>query len=337
MMETSPVLFWVLVGGGGGVGLILLLVMIFGTFFTVKQQTAAVVQRFGKFVKVSGAGLNLKIPIIDSVAGRVSLRVQQLTVPVETKTKDNVFVNVKVAVQYFVLPEKVKDAFYKLSKPDAQIESYVFDVVRACVPKMKLDDVFEKKDDVADAVKTELSETMDDYGYGIVKALVTDIDPDAKVKDAMNEINEQQRLRVAAEEKGEAERILKVKAAQAEAESKKLQGEGIAEQRKAIIDGLRASMNDLREAMDGATANEAMLLILLTQYFDMLNKLGEESNLNTIMLPHSPSGMSTLMDQLRNVLISSQQVSSPEAVTGLGGNSGQKPAKSDQFGLTSGG
>ena len=193
-------------------------------FFTVEQRTAAIVQRLGKFLREAGPGLHVKIPFIDKVVGRINLRVQQLDVKIETKTEDNVFVHMVVAVQYFVLPEKVYDAFYKLDDATRQITSFVFDVVRARVPKIKLDDVFEKKDEIADIVKSELAQVMDGFGYGILKALVTDIEPDARVKESMNEINAAQRMRVAATEKGEADRILKVKAAEGDAQSKALQG-----------------------------------------------------------------------------------------------------------------
>lgn len=234
------------------------------SLFTVQQQTVAIVQRFGKHLRIAQPGLHVKIPIADVVAGRLNLRVRQLNVKVETKTEDNVFVHVVVSVQYYVLLQKTYDAFYRLADPEGQITSFVFDVVRARVPNMKLDDVFEKKNEVADAVKNELAEVMDDFGYGIVKALVTDINPDDKVKDAMNEINAAQRLRVAATEKGEAERILKVKAAEAEAQSKALQGKGIADQRKAIVDGLRESVEEFQQTVPGTLPQDVMNLVLMT-------------------------------------------------------------------------
>ncbi|MEC7568227.1 MAG: SPFH domain-containing protein, partial [Bacteroidota bacterium] len=207
-------------------------VLLFGTFFIVRQQSAAVVERFGKFISVRHSGLQIKIPIIDRVSGRVSLRVQQLDVVVETKTKDDVFVKIKVSVQYKVIKDKVFDAFYKLDFPQDQITSYVFDVVRAEVPKMILDDVFEKKDDIAIAVKSELNDSMLNYGFDIIKTLVTDIDPDGQVKDSMNRINASEREKVAAQFEGDAQRILIVERAKAEAESKRLQGQGIADQRR---------------------------------------------------------------------------------------------------------
>ena len=207
-------------------------------FFIVQQQTVSVVQRLGKFDRLAEAGLHVRVPFIEKVAGTVNLRVQQLDVEVETKTRDNVFVRVIVSVQYYVLADKVYDAFYKLDDPVNQIKAFVFDVVRARVPKIKLDDVFEKKDEIAGAVKAELSQVMDDFGYGIVKTLVTDIDPDAKVKEAMNEINAAQRMRAAATEKGEAEKIMQVKAAEADAEAKALSGKGVADQRQAIVEGV---------------------------------------------------------------------------------------------------
>jgi regulator of protease activity HflC (stomatin/prohibitin superfamily) len=216
---------------GAGVLAIALVAIFRATFFTVQQRTVAIVQRLGKFMREAGPGIQVKIPFIDRVVGRVNLRVQQLDVEIETKTEDNVFVRMVVAVQYYVLPEKVYDAFYKLDNAHRQITSFVFDVVRAQVPKIKLDDVFEKKDDIANIVKSELAQVMEGFGYGILKALVTDIDPDAKVKESMNEINAAQRMRVAATERGEADRILKVKSAEGDAQSKALQGRGIADSR----------------------------------------------------------------------------------------------------------
>jgi len=288
---------------------IIIIVFALTGFFTVKQQTAAIVERFGRFKRIAGAGLNFKIPLIDKVAGRISLRVQQLDVRVETKTKDNVFVNVIVSVQYFVIPEKVVDAFYKLQNAEAQITSYVYDVVRARVPNIILDDVFETKDDIAQAVKLELEQIMDDFGYGIVKALVTDIDPDAKVKASMNEINAAQRLRVAAVEQAEADKIRVVKAAEAEAESKALQGKGIADQRTAIVNGLQDSVSEFQGSVIGTSAQEVMNLVLMTQYFDTLKDVGLSSTSNTIMIPHSPSGMNDISEQLRNAMIIANEVS----------------------------
>jgi regulator of protease activity HflC (stomatin/prohibitin superfamily) len=246
------------------------------TFFTVEQRTTAIVQRLGKFVREAGPGIRVKIPFIDRVVGRVNLRVQQLDVEIETKTEDNVFVRMVVAVQYYVLPQKVYDAFYKLENTHRQITSFVFDVVRAQVPKIKLDDVFEKKDDIANIVMSELAQVMEGFGYGILKALVTDIDPDPKVKASMNEINAAQRMRVAATERGEADRILKVKAAEGDAQSKALQGRGIADQRQAIVAGLRDSVDEFRKSVPGTTAKDVMNLVLMTQYFDILSTLTEQ-------------------------------------------------------------
>jgi regulator of protease activity HflC (stomatin/prohibitin superfamily) len=281
------------------------------TFFTVEQRTAAIVQRFGRFVREAGPGLNVKVPILDKVVGRINLRVQQLDVKIETKTEDNVFVHMVVAVQFYVLPDKVYDAFYKLHDARGQITSYVFDVVRAQVPKIKLDDVFEKKDDIANIVKAELAQVMEGFGYGILKALVTDIDPDAKVKQSMNEINAAQRMRVAATEKGEAERILKVKSAEGDAQSKALQGKGIAEQRKAIVEGLRDSVDEFQRSVPGTTAKDVMNLVLMTQYFDTLKEIGASSRTNTILIPHSPGNLSNLTDQIRSAMIEANQVVRP--------------------------
>ncbi|RMG19086.1 MAG: SPFH domain-containing protein [Bacteroidetes bacterium] len=282
---------------------IIIAIVIFAAFlfirmgwFIVKQQTAAVVQRLGKFERVAFAGFHIKIPFIDVVAGRINLKIQQLDVQVETKTQNNVFVHLKVSVQFHVLKDKVYDAFYKLESPHAQITSYVFDVVRAEVPKMKLDEVFERKDDIAIAIKQELAGAMDDYGYGIVKALVTDIDPDSEVKRSMNRINAAEREKVAAQFEADAERIKIVAIAQAEAESKKLQGQGIADQRREIAKGLEDSVEALNKV--GINSQEASALIVVTQHYDTLQAMGTQSKSNLILLPNSPSNASDMMNQM---------------------------------------
>lgn len=305
------------------VALIAAITALMSTFFTVQQRTVAIVQRLGKFTREAGPGLNVKVPFLDRVAGRINLRVQQLDVKIETKTEDNVFVQMVVSVQYYVLPEKVYDAFYKLDDARRQITSYVFDVVRAQVPKIKLDDVFEKKDDIAIIVKAELEQVMEGFGYGILKALVTDIDPDANVKQSMNEINAAQRMRVAATEKGEAERIIKVKSAEGDAQSKALQGRGIADQRQAIVAGLRDSVDEFQRSVPGTTAKDVMNLVLMTQYFDTLKEIGASSRTNAILIPHSPGSLASLSDQIRNAMIEADQVVKPSkmrqaAVASLG-------------------
>ncbi|MDH5670618.1 MAG: SPFH domain-containing protein [Myxococcales bacterium] len=301
MLPEIPILLVVVVSG------IAILALLGATFFTVEQRTAAVVQRLGKFMREAGPGIQLKIPLLDRVVGRVNLRVQQLDVEIETKTEDNVFVHMVVAVQYYVLPDKVYDAFYKLDDARRQITSFVFDVVRAQVPKIRLDDVFEKKDDIANIVKSELAQVMEDFGYGILKALVTDIDPDPKVKESMNEINAAQRMRVAATERGEADRILRVKAAEGDAQSKALQGRGIADQRQAIVAGLRDSVDEFRKSVPGTTAKDVMNLVLMTQYFDMLKEIGASSRTNAILIPHSPGNLTTLTEQMRNAMMEADQ------------------------------
>ena len=297
-----------LVGGLFVAFVLFLMFLAFGPFFTVQQQQAAIVQRFGKFMRVAHPGLNFKMPVIETVAGRINLRVQQIDVRVETKTEDNVFVLVVVSVQFTVLPDKVYDAFYKLSDPHTQMSAFIFDVVRARVPRQKLDDVFEKKDEIADAVKNELSHVMYDFGYGIVKALVTDIEPDRKVKEAMNEINAAQRMRIAATEKGEADRILKVKAAEAEAQSKALQGKGIADQRRAIVEGLRESVDEFQRSVPGTSAQDVMNLVLMTQYFDTLKEIGATSRSNTILIPHSPGSLNDMTTQMRDAMMTAELV-----------------------------
>jgi regulator of protease activity HflC (stomatin/prohibitin superfamily) len=281
-------------------------VLLFGIFFIVKQQSAAIVERFGRFVGVRQSGLQLKIPIIDRVSGRVSLRIQQLDVVVETKTKDDVFVKIKVSVQYKVIKDKVYEAFYKLDFPQDQITSYVFDVVRAEVPKMILDDVFEKKDDVAIAVKGELNDAMVNYGFDIIKTLVTDIDPDAQVKDSMNRINASEREKVAAQFEGDAQRILIVERAKAEAESKRLQGQGIADQRREIARGLEDSV----KVLNGVNINsqEASALIVVTQHYDTLQSVGSASNSNLILMPNSPQAGSEMLNNMVASFTASNQI-----------------------------
>tara|TARA_Y100000768_G_C23945153_1_gene667187 strand:- start:449 stop:1357 length:909 start_codon:yes stop_codon:yes gene_type:complete len=280
--------------------------VLFGTLFIVKQQSAAVVERFGKFISVRQSGLQIKIPIVDRVAGRLSLRVQQLDVVVETKTKDDVFVKVKVSVQFKVIKDKVYDAFYKLDFPQDQITSYVFDVVRAEVPKMILDDVFEKKDDIAIAVKGELNDAMINYGFDIIKTLVTDIDPDAQVKESMNRINASEREKVAAQFEGDAQRILIVERAKAEAESKRLQGQGIADQRREIARGLEDSVKVLNNV--DINSQEASALIVVTQHYDTLQSVGSASNSNLILMPNSPQAGSEMLNNMVASFTASNQI-----------------------------
>ena len=286
--------------------LFFVLLLIASGLFIVKQQTAAIIERFGRFLVIRQPGLHIKIPFIDRIAGRLSLKILQLDVIVETKTKDDVFVKLKVSVQYKVLPEKVYDAFYKLDFPQDQITSYVFDVVRAEVPKMKLDDVFEKKDDIANAVKGELNDAMINYGYDIIKALVTDIDPDQQVKEAMNRINAAEREKVAAQYEGDAARILIVEKAKAEAESKRLQGQGIADQRREIARGLEESVDVLNNV--GINSQEASALIVVTQHYDTLQSIGEETNSNLILLPNSPQAGSDMLNNMVASFTASNQI-----------------------------
>tara|TARA_R110002073_G_scaffold279026_1_gene443035 strand:- start:296010 stop:296960 length:951 start_codon:yes stop_codon:yes gene_type:complete len=282
------------------------LIILFAAIFIVKQQTVAIIERFGKFQSIRHSGFQLKIPIIDKIAGKVSLKIQQLDVIVETKTLDDVFVKLKVSVQYVILRDKVYDAFYKLEYPHDQITSYVFDVVRAEVPKMKLDDVFVKKDDIAIAVKNELKDAMLDYGFDIIKTLVTDIDPDAQVKVAMNRINAADREKTAAQYEGDAARILIVERAKAEAESKRLQGQGIADQRREIARGLEESVEVLNKV--GINSQEASALIVVTQHYDTLQSIGEHTNSNLILLPNSPQAGSDMLNNMVASFTASNQI-----------------------------
>ena len=279
---------------------------LFSGVFVVKQQSAAIVERFGRFLSIRQSGLHFRIPVVDRISGRLSLRILQLDVIVETKTKDDVFVKLKVSVQYKVVAENVYDAFYKLDYPQDQITSYVFDVVRAVVPKMKLDDVFEKKDEIANAVKGELNDAMANYGYDIIKALVTDIDPDPEVKAAMNRINAAERKKVAAQYDGDAERILIVEKAKAEAESKRLQGQGIADQRREIARGLEESVDVLNKV--GINSQEASALIVVTQHYDTLQAIGGETNTNLILLPNSPQAGSEMLNDMVASFTASNQI-----------------------------
>lgn len=279
-----------------------------GGFFVVRQQTCSVIERFGKFHRIAEPGLSWRIPFIDNILTKLSFRIHQLDVAVETKTLDNVFVNVVVAVQYKILPEKVFEACYMLQDPEYQIKAFVFDLVRAQVPKLTLDDVFSKKDDIADAVKIELEKPMSDFGYGIVKALVTDINPDQNVKSAMNEINTAQRLRVAAAEKGEAEKILKVKQAEAEAEASILHGKGIAGQRQAIIEGLGQSVEEFVRQIPGTQVSHVMDMVLLIQYIDTLKEIAAGSKSNVIFVPHSPGTVNELSTQIRETIFAAQKI-----------------------------
>jgi regulator of protease activity HflC (stomatin/prohibitin superfamily) len=277
---------------------ILVLGIILGSFFTVSTAQVAVITRFGKFLRVAEAGLNWKRPFFDSVAATVSLRVNQITLTVETKTRDNVFVTIPISVQNRVRPEKVYDAYYKLADPQAQIKSYVEQVILGHVPGMTLDEVFASQSSIAAAVKHELDTDMTGFGYEIVNVLVTDIVPDEKVKSAMNDINAAQREQVAATARGEAEKILVVKKAEAEAESKALQGQGIANQRKAIIEGLQVSIEQFQKVVEGASAKEVMQLVMVTQYFDTLKSIGESDKTNTLFLSHAPGAVKDVSDQI---------------------------------------
>ncbi|MFD2822537.1 SPFH domain-containing protein [Lacinutrix iliipiscaria] len=282
------------------------LIIFISAFFIVKQQTAVIIERFGKFLSIRHSGLHLKIPLVDRIAGRLSLKIQQLDVIIETKTLDDVFVRLKVSVQYKVIKDKVYDAFYKLDYPHDQITSYVFDVVRAEVPKMKLDDVFVKKDDIALAVKAELNDAMSDYGFDIIKTLVTDIDPDGQVKQAMNRINASEREKIAAQFEGDAARILIVEKAKAEAESKRLQGQGIADQRREIARGLEESVEVLNKV--GINSQEASALIVVTQHYDTLQSIGQETNSNLILLPNSPQAGSQMLNDMVASFTASNQI-----------------------------
>lgn len=283
-------------------GLIILVVLaillLFLSVVIVPEKSAKVIQRLGKFTRIADSGLSFKVPFIDSVAGTVNLRVLQLDVHVETKTMDNVFVNMQASVQYKVIPSKTRESFYSLDDSARQISSFIFDVIRAEVPKLELDEVFSRKDDIANAVNSSLSASMDDYGFEIIKTLITDIDPDRNVKESMNRINAAKRDKEAALEEAEATKITIVKEAEADAESKRLQGEGVAAQRIAIVKGFKESIEDFKDSLDEINSTEVMQFVLLTQYFDTLNSIGTKQGNNTILVPHSPGGMKDFQQQI---------------------------------------
>jgi regulator of protease activity HflC (stomatin/prohibitin superfamily) len=267
--------------------------------FTVTQQKVAVVERFGKFAKFAGPGLNIMIPFVDRIAGYVNLKIKQLDVYIETKTRDNVFVKILISVQFQAIEEKCFEAFYKLENPEVQIQAFVFDVIRAKVPSILLDEVFAKKEEIAVDVKNELHDTMINFGYEIIKTLVTDIQPDDNVKHAMNEINTAQRLRLAANERAEAEKIVRIKQAEAESEANILQGIGIAGQRKAIMEGLGHAVEELQKNSPELSGESIMQMIMMIQYFDMLREVGGTSKSNTVFVSHSPSNINELAKQMQ--------------------------------------
>lgn len=277
---------------------VIVLVLILKSVIMVKEQSAYVIERFGKFTRIAHSGLGFIIPFIDRKAATMNLRVQQLDVEIETKTKDDVFVQLRVSVQYLVGRDMVKEAYYSMDNPRNQISAYIFDDVRAEVPKLELDDVFAKKDDIAIAVQQNIAKSMEKYGYKIIKALITDIDPDHKVKESMNRINAAKREREAALEEAEAKKIRIVKEAEAEAESKRLSGEGIAQQRLEIVRGFKESVEDFKKSLDNVTHEEIMQFVLMTQYFDTIKDIGANSKNSSILMPHSPGGMRDFQDQI---------------------------------------
>lgn len=300
----NPQLIALIVGG------IIFLVVVFSGLFTVKQQTRAIIERFGKFVRISGPGLNFKIPLIETVSGQITHRVRELEITVESKTKDDVFVDVLIAVQFFVgeSDEAARLAHYKLMNPQQQISSYVFDTVRALVPEMPIDHVFSEKEKIATAVKQRLQGIMDDFGYTIMQALVNDIQPDSEVKKAMNKVNASARLKEAAKNEAEAQKIRVIAEAEAEARAKELQGVGIARQRLAIARGLKESVTACSEA--GISSSEATKMVLLTQHYDTVTAVGARSKATIMMVPYTPTGMSSVGDQIMQALLTRDEVES---------------------------
>ncbi|HEN9418170.1 TPA: SPFH domain-containing protein [Streptococcus agalactiae] len=282
--------------------LVLVIVLLITSLYVVKQQTVAIIERFGKYQKTATSGIHIRVPLgIDKIAARVQLRLLQSEIIVETKTKDNVFVTLNIATQYRVNENNVTDAYYKLIKPEAQIKSYIEDALRSSVPKLTLDELFEKKDEIALEVQHQVAEEMSTYGYIIVKTLITKVEPDAEVKQSMNEINAAQRKRVAAQELANADKIKIVTAAEAEAEKDRLHGVGIAQQRKAIVDGLADSIQELKDANVTLTEEQIMSILLTNQYLDTLNTFASNGN-QTIFLPNNPEGVEDIRTQVLSAL-----------------------------------
>jgi regulator of protease activity HflC (stomatin/prohibitin superfamily) len=312
MDATTTVLLFL-----GAIVVIVAMSIALGSFFTVETSQVAIVQRLGKFARVAGPGLNWKTPFLENVVRRLSLKVQQFDVQVETKTQDNVFVQIPVSIQYKVMPDAVEAAYYKLTDPVKQIESMVYNVVLGHVPKMKLDDTFLNQADIANDLRDNLDASMKEYGYSIVKVLISDIVPDQKVKAAMNDINAAQREREATVSRAETNKMLLVKQAEAEAESKRLQGEGIANQRKAIITGLKDSVEDFAKTVPGSTPQDVMQLVLMTQYFDTLKEIAANDHSNTILVPHTPNTLSDIMSQIRNAIVAGTELTNHPASPSL--------------------
>lgn len=282
--------------------LVLVIVLLITSLYVVKQQTVAIIERFGKYQKTATSGIHIRVPLgIDKIAARVQLRLLQSEIIVETKTKDNVFVTLNIATQYRVNENNVTDAYYKLIKPEAQIKSYIEDALRSSVPKLTLDELFEKKDEIALEVQHQVAEEMSTYGYIIVKTLITKVEPDAEVKQSMNEINAAQRKRVAAQELANADKIKIVTAAEVEAEKDRLHGVGIAQQRKAIVDGLADSIQELKDANVTLTEEQIMSILLTNQYLDTLNTFAINGN-QTIFLPNNPEGVEDIRTQVLSAL-----------------------------------
>ena len=281
---------------------LIILGILISMLYVVRQQSVAIVERFGRYQKIATSGIHMRLPFgIDKIAARIQLRLLQSEIVVETKTKDNVFVMMNVATQYRVNEQNVTDAYYKLMRPEAQIKSYIEDALRSSVPKLTLDELFEKKDEIALEVQHQVAEEMTTYGYIIVKTLITKVEPDAEVKQSMNEINAAQRKRVAAQELAEADKIKIVTAAEAEAEKDRLHGVGIAQQRKAIVDGLAESIAELKEANVGMSEEQIMSILLTNQYLDTLNTFAAKGN-KTLFLPNNPNGVDDIRTQILSAL-----------------------------------
>ncbi len=294
--------------------------LLISAFFMVQQCTAGVIERFGRFHRVAEAGIRLKFPFVDRVITRVNLRIQQIDVEIEAKTEDHGFIRVVVAVEYFVHPQQVYQSFYKLDDIDRQLKAFTFDAVRTQIPKLRMDDVFARKDDLSLMVRAELSQVLAEFGYGILKVLVIDIVPDSRIKASMNEVHAAQNARLAAVEEGEADRLRRVMSAEGDAQSKALEGRGRADQRHALVCGMRDSIVELQRSIPGFTSEDVMHLLLMSQYFDVLREIGASSGSRTVLIPHSPGYVSTVAEQMRTAMTESGPVVVEPGANGRPGN-----------------
>lgn len=295
-------------------------------FSAPKTGSVNIIEQFGRFHSVRRPGLSILWPCIGQYkAGTVSLRLQSLTVRCETKTKDNVFLHIECCVQYKVTDaQSAEKFFYQLTDPEQQMTAILFDVIRSLAPKMVLDDIFISKTELGDAVQAELAKSFSSFGVAIVQTPITDIDPNQSVKNAMNQIQTNERLKIAARDEGEAAKIKQIKMAEAageatriqaaaEAEATHLRGVGMAKQRHAILEGMRADVEEW-SSVPGMDAQSVVALMLQNTYYGVLKDMGEAPGGNTIFVPSTPNSVNHMTDQIRDAML----MSDAAAIRGAG-------------------